>query len=65
MTWYRNAKLNDLNKDTNIHIEDGVAELTIQNISLVDNAIYKCFLGNEAGQISASTLIKIVSFAPS
>ena len=64
VTWYRNAKLIDLNNATNIRIEDAGAKLTIQNISLVDQAIYQCFLANEAGQISASTLIKIVSFAP-
>ena len=29
-----------------------------------DQAIYQCFLSNEAGHISASTLIKIVSYAP-
>ena len=64
VTWYRNSKLIDVNNATIIRIEDAGAELTIQKISLVDQAIYQCFLGNEARQIRFFTLIKIVSFAP-
>lgn len=29
-----------------------------------DQAIYQCFLSNQVGHISASTLIRIISFAP-
>lgn len=38
--------------------------MIINNISKNDQAIYQCFLSNEAGHISASTLIKIISFTP-
>ena len=43
---------------------DNGTKLVINNIAIKDQAIYQCFLGNQAGHISASTLIKIISFAP-
>ena len=43
---------------------DSGTRLIINDISLKDQAIYQCFLSNDAGHISASTLIKIISFAP-
>ena len=38
--------------------------MIISNISIADQAIYQCFLTNDAGHISASTLLKIISFPP-
>lgn len=38
--------------------------MIISNISIRDQAIYQCFLTNDAGHISASTLLKIISFPP-
>ncbi len=38
-----------------------MTKLVINSISNNDQAIYQCFLSNEAGHISASTLIKIIS----
>ena len=65
ITWYKNAQLIDFDKQpTNLQVNDSGTRLIISNISLRDQAIYQCFLSNEAGHISASTLIKIISFAP-
>ncbi len=64
ITWYKNAQLIDFDKQVNVQSNDSGTRLIINNISLKDQAIYQCFLSNEAGHISASTLIKIISFAP-
>jgi protein sidekick len=64
ITWYKNAQLIDFDKQINIQSNDSGTKLIINNISVKDQAIYQCFLSNEAGHISASTLIKIISFAP-
>jgi hypothetical protein len=44
-----------------MQLNDSDTKLLIHNISLKDQAIYQCFLSNQAGEISASTLIKIIS----
>ena len=44
-----------------IQLNESNTKLIINNISKNDQAIYQCFLSNEAGHISASTLIKIIS----
>ena len=64
ITWYKNAQLIDFDKHKNIQMNDSNTKLVINNISKNDQAIYQCFLSNQAGHISASTLIKIISFAP-
>jgi hypothetical protein len=62
ITWFRNAQLINFNVHTNMELQDN--KLLINNIEKKDQAIYQCFLSNEAGQISASTLLKIISYAP-
>jgi hypothetical protein len=42
-------------------LTDSMTKLVINNIKQEDQAIYQCFLSNQAGQISASTMIKIIS----
>lgn len=64
ITWYKNAQPIDFDKSTNMQLRESMTKLVINNISINDQAIYQCFLANQAGQISASTLIKIISFAP-
>jgi protein sidekick len=64
ITWYKNAVKIDPSKEENIEIVESNTLLRINKISMKDQAIYQCFLDNEAGQISASSLIKIISFRP-
>lgn len=64
VTWYKNAQLIDFDKQANVQTNESGTRLIISNIALKDQAIYQCFLSNAAGHISASTLIKIISFAP-
>ncbi len=64
ITWYKNAELIDFDKHKNMQLNESNTKLVINNISKNDQAIYQCFLSNQAGHISASTLIKIISFAP-
>ncbi len=64
ITWYKNAQLIDFEVHKNMQLNDSNTKLIINNISKMDQAIYQCFLSNQAGHISASTLIKIISVAP-
>ena len=63
MTWYKNAEL-IVENNKNIQINDTGSKLIINNIQLSDQGIYQCFITNEAGQISASSLVKIISVKP-
>lgn len=64
ITWYKNAQMIDFSEENNIEITENDTKLVIQNVSKEDQAIYQCFLSNQAGSISAATLVKIISFAP-
>ena len=64
ITWYKNAQLVDLVSSGNIELNDSNTRLVIHNVAPSDEAVYQCFLSNQVGHVSASTLVKIVSFAP-
>lgn len=64
ITWYKNAKLIDFHRQTNIEVSEANSQLTISNVAKEDQGIYQCFLTNKAGSINAATLLKIISFAP-
>ena len=64
VSWYKNAILIDPIEQSNVIFSESNTKLVINNINKDDEAIYQCFITNEAGQISASSLIRIISFAP-
>lgn len=65
ITWYKNSNLIIDDESTkNVIISELNTKLNIKNISKTDEAIYQCFISNEAGQISASSLVHIISYAP-
>jgi len=64
ITWYKNARLIEFARHANIEVDASGNRLVINNVSKEDEAIYQCFLDNEAGSASAATLVKIISFEP-
>ena len=64
ISWYKNANLIDAVEQSNVIFSESNTRLAIHNVGKEDEAIYQCFISNEAGQISSSSLIRIISFAP-
>jgi hypothetical protein len=64
ISWYKNANLIDPIEQSNVIFSESNTKLVIKNVGKEDEAIYQCFISNEAGQISASSLIRIISFSP-
>lgn len=61
ITWYKNAKLIDLRKHSNFQVAESNTKLVITQVAKEDEGIYQCFLSNQAGSVSAATLVRIIS----